>query len=59
MYFKLFAYSVTVIESIYKHCNKECDKTIYRLALEDWNTPITQMLTNDNSNHINIPQAYS
>ncbi|BCS84594.1 hypothetical protein prwr041_04870 [Prevotella herbatica] len=58
MNFKLFAYLVAVIEFVYKHCDKECDKTIFRLVLEDWNAPITQLLTNDKSNHVNISQAY-
>ena len=59
MYFKLFAYLAVVIEFIYKHSNKECDKTIYRLALESWNARIIKQLTNDKSNHVNISQAHS
>ena len=59
MYFKLFAYLVAVIGFVYKHSNKECDKTIDRLALESWNDRTIKQLTNDKSNHVNISQAYS
>ena len=59
MYFKLFAYLVAVIGSVYKHSNKKCDKTIDRLALESWNIRTIKQLTNDKSNHVNISQAHS
>ena len=59
MYFKLFAYLVAVIGSVYKHSNKKCDKTIDWLALESWNAQTIKQLTNDKSNHVNISQAHS